>query len=95
MAWECGIDGCGLVFEDVESAVIHQATEHERCECKVCGTIVPDGYLALRHAFTDHSRAEYVRAYGATSEDVRHREEILEEIESAADLKEIASQLKK
>ena len=95
MAWECGIDGCAEVFEDVESAVVHQATQHERCECKVCGTIVPDGYLALRHVFTDHSRAEYVRAYGANSEDVRHREEILEEIESAADLKSIASQLKK
>ena len=95
MAWECGIDGCGEVFEDVESAVVHQATQHERCECKVCGTIVPDGYLALRHVFTEHSRAEYVRAYGANSEDVRHREEILEKIESAADLKSIASQLKK
>jgi len=67
MAWKCGIDGCGSVFEDVESAVVHQATDHQRRECKVCGTIIPDGYLAIRHAFTEHSRAEYVRAYGASS----------------------------
>ncbi|WP_137288658.1 DUF7565 family protein [Natronorubrum halophilum] len=95
MAWECGIDGCGAVFEDVESTVVHQATEHERRECSVCGTVVPDGYLAIRHAFTEHSRAEYVRAYGASSEDVRQREELLEEIEDAADMQEIATELKR
>ena len=93
MAWECGIDGCGAIFEDVEAAVVHQATEHERPECSVCGTVVPDGYLAIRHAFTEHSRAEYVRAYGASSEDVREREELLEEIESEADIERIASEL--
>ncbi|ELY64517.1 DUF7565 family protein [Natrinema versiforme] len=95
MAWECGIDGCGAVFEDVESAVVHQATEHQRRECKVCGTVVPDGYLAIRHAFTDHSRAEYVRAYGASSEEVREREELLEEIESEADMQAIATELQR
>ncbi|MGQ3413254.1 DUF7565 family protein [Natrinema sp. LN54] len=95
MAWECGIDGCGAVFEDVESAVVHQATEHQRRECKVCGTVVPDGYLAIRHAFTDHSRAEYVRAYGASSEEVREREELLEEIESEANMQAIATELKR
>ena len=94
MSWECGIDGCGAVFDDVESTVVHQATKHERRECKVCGTVVPDGYLAIRHAFTEHSRAEYVRAYGARSEDVRHREELLEDIEAAADMTSIVSQLK-
>ncbi|GAB6884165.1 DUF7565 family protein [Halopiger thermotolerans] len=93
MAWECGISGCGEVFADVESAVVHQASDHERRECKVCGTIVPDGYLAIRHAFTEHSRAEYVRAYGANSEDVRKREELLEEIENAADLESIVTEL--
>ncbi|RQG91947.1 DUF7565 family protein [Natrarchaeobius chitinivorans] len=93
MAWECGIDGCGSVFEDVESAVIHQATEHERPECKVCGTIVPDGYLAIRHTFNEHSRAEYVRAYGASSEEVREREELVEEIEEVADMEMIANEL--
>ncbi|NGM69580.1 hypothetical protein G6M89_11285 [Natronolimnobius sp. AArcel1] len=95
MAWECGISGCGSVFEDVESAIIHQATEHERPECKVCGTVVPDGYLAIRHTFTEHSRAEYVRAYGADSADVRNREALLEEIETEADLEAIATELKR
>ena len=93
MPWECGIDGCGAVFEDVESAIVHQATEHERRECKVCNTIVPDGYLAIQHAFTEHSRAEYVRAYGANSEDVRQREELLDEIDSIADEQLIADAL--
>ncbi len=95
MAWECGIDDCGAVFEDVESAVVHQATAHQRRECQVCGTIVPDGYLAIRHAFTEHSRAEYVRAYGASSEAVREREELLEEIESVVDMKAVATELKR
>jgi hypothetical protein len=95
MAWECGIGGCGSVFEDVESAVVHQATDHQRRECKVCGTVVPDGYLAIRHAFTEHSRAEYVRAYGASSEEVREREQLLEEIESVADMEAIAAELRR
>ncbi len=85
MAWECGIDDCEAVFEDVESAIAHQVDAHERLECGVCGTIVPDGYLAIRHAFTEHSRAEYVRAYGAGATDVRVREELLEEINEVLD----------
>ena len=93
MSWECGIDGCGAIFEDAESAIVHQATEHERRECKVCGTVVPDGFLAIHHAFTEHSRAEYVRAYGADSKAVRQREELLEEIESVADVQSIAEKL--
>lgn len=93
MAWECGIEGCGETFEEVESTVVHQATEHTRQECKVCGTVVPDGYLAIRHVFTEHSRAEYVRAYGADSEDVRTREELLAEIEDVADMQAIVQQL--
>lgn len=64
-------------------------------ECKVCGTVVPDGYIAIRHAFTEHSRAEYVRAYGADSADVREREALLEEIEDVADLEAIATELKR
>ncbi|MCU4739876.1 C2H2-type zinc finger protein [Halobacteria archaeon AArc-m2/3/4] len=94
MPWECGIDGCGSVFDDVESAIVHQASKHERLECKVCGTVVPDGYLAIRHAFTEHSRAEYVRAYGASSEDVRQREDLIEEVESVADMSAVATELK-
>ncbi|PSP75453.1 hypothetical protein BRC81_15625 [Halobacteriales archaeon QS_1_68_20] len=91
--WVCGIDGCGLAFETVEEVILHQTNEHERHECKVCGTIVPDGYLAIRHAFEEHTRAEYVRAYGASSEEVREREEVKEEIEAVADLQAIAEKL--
>ncbi len=93
MVWECGIDGCGSRFEDVESAIVHQADEHERRECKVCGTIVPDGYLAIYHTFTEHSRAEYVRAYGADSSDVRSRESLLEDISDVVDQEELADRL--
>ncbi len=91
--WECGIDGCGLAFGTVEEVILHQTNEHERHECKVCGTIVPDGYLAIRHAFEEHTRAEYVRAYGASSEEVREREQVKEEIEAVADLQAIAEKL--
>ena len=93
MGWECGLEGCGSVFEDAESAIVHQATEHERCACEICGSLVPDGFLAIRHVFTEHSRAEYVRTYGATSEDVKEREAVLEEIRDTADLKRVAEQL--
>jgi hypothetical protein len=93
MAWECGIDGCGAVFETVEDAIVHQATRHERHECKVCGTVVPDGYPAFRHAFSEHTRAEYVRAYGASSEEIRRREELKDEIEGTADLQTVAERL--
>lgn len=93
MAWECGIDGCGSVFEDVESAIAHQADAHERRECKVCGTVVPDGFPAIYHTFTNHSRAEYVRAYDADSADIRTREELLEEISADVDKDLLAEKL--
>ncbi|MCU4925607.1 hypothetical protein OB905_06355 [Halobacteria archaeon AArc-dxtr1] len=95
MAWECGIESCEAAFDDVEDAIVHQATEHERRECKVCGSIVPDGYVAIRHVFSEHSRAEYVRAYGANSEDVRQREELLEDVREIADMERIADELKR
>ncbi|WIV66779.1 DUF7565 family protein [Natrialbaceae archaeon AArc-T1-2] len=95
MPWECGIDGCGGRFDDVESLIVHQVNEHERHECQVCGTIVPDGYLAIRHAFTEHSRAEYVRAYGASSAEVRQREQLLEDVTDIADMQAIADELKR
>lgn len=93
MVWECGIDDCGAAFDDATAAVVHQANEHDRCACKVCGAVVPDGYVAIRHVFTEHSRAEYVRAYGANSEDVRHRERLLEEINEVVDEQAIADEL--
>jgi hypothetical protein len=93
MAWECGIDDCGVVFEEPEDAIVHQTNEHERRECKVCGTVVPDGYLAIRHAFSDHTRAEYVRAYGASAEEVREREDVRDELEAEADLNNVVERL--
>ena len=93
MSWECGIAGCGAIFEDVEAAIVHQASDHERRECKVCGADIPDGYLAIHHAFTEHSRAEYVRAYGADSKAVRQREALVDDIEALIDRRQIADQL--
>jgi hypothetical protein len=93
MAWECGIDDCGDVFDSAEEAIVHQTNDHERRECEVCGTVVPDGYLAIRHAFSEHTRAEYVRAYGASAQEVRDREEIRDEIEAEADLNAVVERL--
>jgi len=91
--WVCAIAGDDKRFERVEDLILHQATEHDRIECKVCGTVLPDGYFAIRHAFEEHSRAEYVRAYDATSDEVRRREQIKETIEDSADIKEIVDRL--
>lgn len=92
--WKCGIEGCEGRFEDAESAVIHQTTEHERHECEVCGAIVPEGYFAIRHTFEEHSRAEFVRAYDADSSAVREREDVKTAIEEEADLERVVSDLK-
>ncbi|WP_435317516.1 DUF7565 family protein [Haloarchaeobius sp. TZWSO28] len=93
MPWECRIDECNTTYQTVEDLIVHQSTEHERQECKVCGVVVPDGYLAIRHAFNEHSRAEYVRAYGASSEEVREREEIKDLVEESADLQAVVDRL--
>ena len=91
--WTCAIEGCGHEAERVEDLLVHQATDHDRHECAVCGEVFPDGYFAIRHAFDEHSRAEYVRAYEADSDDVRHREAVVEAIEAAADIDEVVSRL--
>jgi hypothetical protein len=91
--WECAIDGDGTTFQRVEDLIVHQSTEHERIECKVCGTVLPDGYFAIRHAFDEHTRAEYVRAYDATAQEVRRRENVKESIEDEADLREVIDRL--
>jgi hypothetical protein len=93
MTWGCGIEGCSAVFDSVEDVVVHQTNEHDRHECKVCGTVVPDGYLAIKHAFEEHTRAEYVRAYGASAEEVREREQIQDEVEAEADLQTIVDRI--
>ena len=91
--WRCGIGDCKQGFEDVESLIIHQTTEHNKHECQVCGTLIPDGYFAIRHVFDEHTRAQYVRAYDADSAAVRRREEIQAEVESTADLNAVVDQL--
>jgi transcription initiation factor TFIIIB Brf1 subunit/transcription initiation factor TFIIB len=91
--WECAIDGDENTFDRVEDLLVHQSTEHERIECKVCGTVMPDGYFAIRHAFDKHTRAEYVRAYDATAQEVRRRENVKESIENEADMREVIDRL--
>lgn len=91
--WQCGINDCGKAFDDVESAIIHQSTQHLRHECEICGTIVPEGYLAIRHAFTEHTRSEYVRAYDTTTSAAAEREQIKRDVESVADLEKVVQQL--
>jgi transcription initiation factor TFIIIB Brf1 subunit/transcription initiation factor TFIIB len=91
--WECAIEGDGASFDRPEDLIVHQATEHERIECEVCGAVVPDGYFAIRHAFEEHSRAEYVRAYDASASAVRRREKIKEEIDDAADSREVVDRI--
>jgi hypothetical protein len=92
-SWECAIEGDEAAFDRVEDLIVHQATDHDRIECKVCGAVVPDGYFAIRHAFDEHSRAEYVRAYDATAADVRRRENVKEDIEQAADIREVVDRI--
>ena len=91
--WVCAIAGDDKRFERVEDLILHQATEHDRIECKVCGTVLPDGYFAIRHAFEEHSRAEYVRAYDASAAEVRRREQIKESVEAAANMSEVIDRL--
>ena len=93
MHWACGIAECEQQFDRIEDLIVHQTEAHERTECQVCGAIVPDGYLAIRHACEEHSRAQYVRAYGASAEDVRIREEAKELVEEHADLEEVATRI--
>jgi len=91
--WECAIEGDDEAFDRVEDLIVHQATAHDRIECKVCGAVVPDGYFAIRHAFDEHSRAEYVRAYDASAADVRRRESVKEAIEAEADIREVVDRI--
>lgn len=91
--WACGIAGCGSAFERAEDLIRHQVGEHGRCECAVCGESHPEGYLAIRHAFDSHTRAEFVRAYDADSDDIRQREQVIDEIEDVVDVQSLLSQL--
>ncbi|WP_435195747.1 DUF7565 family protein [Natronomonas sp. EA1] len=91
--WTCAIDGCGRETGGPEDLLVHQAKEHEHHQCAVCGTVLPDGYFAIRHAFTEHSRAQYVRAYEADAEDIRHRETVIEAVEDQVDIQRVVSRL--
>ena len=91
--WTCAIEGCGHEADRAEDLLVHQATDHEHHQCAVCGAVLPDGYFAIRHAFDEHSRAEYVRAYEADSDDIRHREAVLDAIEAAADVDAVVSRI--
>lgn len=74
--WRCRIHQCGETFNSAPPLIRHQVTEHEPCRCEICGVLTPDGGLAILHAFEAHSRAEFVRAYGASSDEIRLRENI-------------------
>jgi predicted nucleic acid-binding Zn-ribbon protein len=91
--WECAIAGCAFAAESADDLLVHQAEAHERHQCAVCGTVVPDGYFAIRHAFSEHSRAEYLRNYDADTDDIRVREEVIKEVEAAADVEAVIDRL--
>jgi hypothetical protein len=91
--WRCAIEGCGAEFESAERLIRHQADEHDPTTCRVCGQSIPAGYLAIRHAFEAHTRAEYLRAYAATTDDVRARENVADRIEAAADVSSVLDAL--
>lgn len=91
--WACGILECGRSFESVEDLLSHQVSDHGQCTCEVCGESHPEGFLAIRHAFSEHTRAEYVRAYDASSDDIRAREHVMELIEGLVDVESVLNQL--
>ena len=92
-AWSCGILGCGEPFESVEDLLDHQVSDHGQCTCEVCGETHPEGFLAIRHAFSEHTRAEYVRAYDASSDDIRLRERVKELVETQVDVASVLSRI--
>lgn len=93
--WACGIDDCDAVFDAPEPLILHQTTDHDRTDCGVCGKSLPDGYFAIHHALESHSRAEFVRAYGASSTEIRRRETIKDRIQQAADLELVIERLER
>lgn len=84
--WVCGIGGCAHRTDAAAGLIRHQASDHPQTECAVCGETVPAGFFAIRHVVREHKRAEYVRAYDANSDDIRVREQLVEDIESAMDV---------
>lgn len=92
-AWTCAIEGCGDQHESAADLIEHQAQDHDPSTCKVCGESVPAGFLAIRHAFGAHTRADYLRAYGASSDDIRARERVADRVEAEVDLPSLMDSL--
>lgn len=92
--WGCGIGDCTYFGDTVEELVTHQAHDHPSHTCKVCNREIPDGFIAIYHAFEEHGRTEYVKAYDASSEEVRQREEVKAMIEEHIDVPSLLQDLK-
>lgn len=93
--WECGIEGCSNTFVGVEDLVVHQVRDHPPHTCKVCNRTYPEGFLAIYHTFTEHNRTEYVKAYDASPDDVRLREQIKEVVERQLDITALLNEVEK
>lgn len=91
--WTCGIESCGRQFDGPAGVIRHQAVDHANCECAICGRVLPAGFLAIKHAFEDHTRAEYVRAYDASSDEIRVREDLLDRVEERIDVTALVNRL--
>jgi hypothetical protein len=91
--WRCAVEGCGAQFGSAGGLIQHQAEDHDATACEVCGQSVPAGFLAIKHAFETHTRAEYLRAYAATTDDIRARENVADRIEAAADISSVLDAL--
>lgn len=77
---------CGQLYENPESVIRHQVTDHQQEPCQICGETYPAGYCSIRHAFTEHTRAEYLRSYEADSDDIRVRETLIDELDHHIEL---------
>lgn len=91
--WACGIKDCSFTSETVEELITHQSRHHPPHTCKVCERVLPAGFGAIFHVFEAHNRTEYVRAYDASPEDVRQREELVAAIERQTDVPAILDRL--
>lgn len=91
--WTCGIVSCSDTFESVIDLVAHQARDHPPHTCRICEQVVPDGFIAIYHAFEEHNRAEYVKAYDASADDIRFREEVKTAIEERIDVSAVLEEV--
>lgn len=91
--WGCGISSCSFVGETVTDLITHQTRDHPPHTCKVCQRDVPDGFIAIYHSFEEHSRADYVKAYDASPDDVRHREQVKAIVEQEIDVPALLRQI--